>query len=316
MDPKNSLIINRIEYIETDDIIDLNYIVEPTDNNIIRHLVIAGGGTMGFTYYGIIREAHRNNIWHLSNIHTIYGTSVGSIIGTIISLNYDWNTIDEYFINRPWEKVFKYDINSVLSSLQTQGIFGKSVIKDIFKPLLLGKNMPIDITMLQFYEITHIEIHIIATNVNEFKMVDISYKTHPSWSIIDAITASCSVPVLFQPLHKEGITYCDGGIFSNFPINECIANNANPIEILGVNNRTIDNCNNDLSTFSLFEYIVFFIGKLFQLIFNNLNDQIGYYFLVNIESSYLDNIMEVAESKDERKKLVKMGVDVFNEQYT
>ena len=170
--------------------------------------------------------------------------------------------------------------------------------------------------MLEFYEITNIEIHIIATNVNEFKMVDISYKTHPSWSIIDAITASCSVPVLFQPLHKEGITYCDGGIFSNFPINECIANNANPIEILGVNNRTIDNCNNDLSQISLFEYIVFFIGKLFQLIFNNLNDQIGYYFLVNIESSYLDNIMEVAESKDERKKLVKMGVDVFNEQYT
>ena len=41
MDPKNSLIINRIEYIETDDIIDLNYIVQPTDNNIIRHLVIS-----------------------------------------------------------------------------------------------------------------------------------------------------------------------------------------------------------------------------------------------------------------------------------
>lgn len=315
MDPKNTLIISRIEYIESNDIVDPNDIVE-SNNNIIRHIVIAGGGTMGFSYYGIIREAHKKNMWHLSNIRTIYGTSVGSIVGTILSLNYDWNTIDEYFINRPWEKVFKYDINSVLSSLQTQGIFGKSVIEDIFKPLLLGKNMPIDITMLQFYEITNIEIHIIATNVNEFKMVDISYKTHPSWCILDAITASCSVPVLFQPLHKESITYCDGGIFSNFPINECIDNNANPIEIFGVNNRTIDNDNNDLSKLSLFEYIVFFIGKLFQLIFNDINVKLGYYFLVDIDSSYLDNIMEVAESKDERTKLVKMGVDVFNEQYT
>jgi len=282
---------------------------------IIRHIVIVGGGTMGFSYYGILKAAHMNNLWSISNIRTIYGTSVGSIIGTIIALNYDWQTIDDYLINRPWEKVFTYNMQTLFACIHKQGIFGRKIIEDIFTPLLLGKNILPSTTLLEFYNKTNIDLHIMATHVNEFKQVDMSHTTHPSWNLIDAIYASCSVPVLFQPVHHANSTYCDGGIFSNYPINECIENGAIPCEIIGINNRNKNMIEPDMSQYSLFDYIIFLIGKLFQLIFIDTHTDIGYYFLVNIETNCLNNIMEVATSKDERARLIQNGIDVFTQHY-
>jgi len=307
---------NNYECIDYENKVEFNNI---NANKIIRHIVIAGGGTMGFSYYGILKEAHMNKLWSISNIRTIYGTSVGSIIGTIIALNYEWKTIDDYFINRPWEKVFNYDMNTLILSIRNQGVFGRKIIEDIFTPLLLGKNILPSITLLDFYNETNIDLHIMVTNVNEFKPVDLSHQTHPSWNLIDAIYASCSVPVIFQPVHYGNITYCDGGIFSNYPINECIANGAMPCEIIGINginNKNENNIESNMSEYSLIDYIIFLIGKLFQMLFIVKYIDIGHYFVVNIDMNCLDNITEVAESKKERARLIKMGVDVFLEQYS
>jgi len=46
-----------------------------------------------------------------------------------------------------------------------------------------------------------------------------------SGSIVDAVTASCSIPIIFNPVVIDGIHYVDGGLFRNFPVstirNEC-----------------------------------------------------------------------------------------------
>ena len=50
------------------------------NENIIKHLVLSGGGVVGFSFYGLLRETNKKGLWDISNIETIYGTSVGSII--------------------------------------------------------------------------------------------------------------------------------------------------------------------------------------------------------------------------------------------
>jgi hypothetical protein len=32
---------------------------------MIKHLVLSGGGVTGFTFYGILRETHRDGLWKL-----------------------------------------------------------------------------------------------------------------------------------------------------------------------------------------------------------------------------------------------------------
>ena len=101
---------------KTNTIIDASFgiFIQPSIKNnekMIRHVVISGGGLSGFTFYGALRELSKKNYWNLSNIKTIYGTSVGSLIAVLMVLGYDWQETDEYFIKRPLQNVFKLNIN-------------------------------------------------------------------------------------------------------------------------------------------------------------------------------------------------------------
>ena len=71
----------------------------------IKHIVISGGGPTGLLSYGAIRYLAKENFWKLADISSIYGCSIGAYIAIIISLGYEWEWLDDYFIKRPWEKL-------------------------------------------------------------------------------------------------------------------------------------------------------------------------------------------------------------------
>ena len=200
----------------------------------IHHIVISGGGLSGFTFYGALSELSKKNYWILSNIKSIYGTSVGSLIEFILALGYDWQETDDYFIKRPLQNVFKLNVYSMFECIQNKGIFNKKSIECLLLPLFAGKDIPIGITMKEFYELNGIEIHSFATELNSFNLIDMSYKTHPDWSVLDVVYCSCSLPIIFTPFFYENKTYCDGGFLSNYPLKQCINNGADPGEILGM----------------------------------------------------------------------------------
>lgn len=43
-------------------------------------------------------------------------------------------------------------------------------------------------------------------------------KEFRSGILVDAIVASCSIPIIFSPVLIDGIHYVDGGLFRNFPV--------------------------------------------------------------------------------------------------
>ena len=206
---------------------------------IIRHLVIAGGGTFFYNAYGILRETSKRGVWDWKNIRTIYGTSAGAILGYMLAMNFDWDTLDKYIIDRPWEKVFDINMNTLLNSYQNCGILGIQIIRDICEPPLLAKNMSLNTTLLEFYETTGIEVHSFTTEFNDFCLIDVSHKTHPDWKVAEAIYSSCCLPLLFSPFRKENKIYMDGGFFSNYPLRYCVENTSAPLtEIFGIQNKT------------------------------------------------------------------------------
>lgn len=288
-----------------------------TRPSTIRHIVCSGGGVTGFSFYGILKECYSRGIWKFENIETIYGTSVGSIFAVILALNYDWKTMDDYLIKRPWHNVFKFDLFSILDSIDRRGIFGIKTIEDTFSSLLLGKDIPINVTMKEFYDITKIEIHIFTTEIMNFELVDISYKTHPDWRVIDAVYSSCSIPIIFSPLIKENKCYCDGGLLLNYPVDKCIENGANPSEIIGLcSDTTASNTDIMDENSSLLDYVIVILKKVIAAFLPKVQHVIPNEFKIGSPEISIYDIVTTTSNTNRRIELIQNGVDVITNVFT
>lgn len=250
---------------------DINKTYEKTK---IKHIVISGGAIYGFSFFAILKILHQKGIWNLSDIYSIYATSIGSIIATIITLGYEWDVIEKYLVQRPLEHLLKFDISTIFGCIENCGFFSIKVIEELFYNLFTGKDISPTVTMDELFEITNIELHFYTVKVDGFELIDISHKTHPNWKVVEAIYASCAIPPFLQPLIKDNIIYCDGGFLNNNPLGKCIndCKNIEPnfntdsilnIRITGINN--IRNEKNDESInggYTMINYFENFIGNL------------------------------------------------------
>lgn len=283
----------------------------------IRHLVIAGGGLTGLSYYGALRESNLRGEWSLNNIRTIYGCSFGAFLSVLVALDYNWDYIDDYLIKRPWQNVFKYDIYSLFESITNKGFFTISTFETVMTPLLLGKCMEPNITLDEFYRDTQIEIHIFTTDVHTFQEIDLSYKTHPEWRIVDAIYASCAIPIIFAPLKQGDSYYYDGAFFSNYPVKECIENGANPLEILGIcglfhktDKQTI------CSESTMLDCLTVLLGNIMHtMLERKYEDGPSQEYLVETTTLTLSSMYKTALDKNERSRLIEIGSDLVRAKY-
>lgn len=293
---------------------------------IIKHLVISGGANTGYVFFGILKQLLDKSFFNMDEIETIYATSVGTLTAVYFSLGYSIRDIETFIIDRPWHHVFKVDFNTVVRAVQEGGLFNQTQFIQLVNAMLLGKDLEIDITLQEFYEVSKKEIHFYVTSYGKFELVDISYKTHPNWRIVDAIYASCCLPILFDPFVHEGEYYIDGGILKNYPLNKCLEDGHDPENILGIyqtnkveeekadSSQTPFRSTNSSSTYKLFDYIISFLIKLWTFIKlphheneKNVLNQIPALCAIDPWK-----ILEAIESKEERQRLVKIGVDAAN----
>jgi predicted acylesterase/phospholipase RssA len=236
---------------------------------IIKHLVISGGGPTGLLSYGAAKYLEQQKFWSMDNIESIYGTSIGALFAVILSLKHDWNTIDEYIIKCPWDALFQKNatFNDVLHIYTNKGFMSNDFFDIIMKPLLLAKDLSLDVTMKELYDFNQKEIHVMTVELNKFELINVNYKTHPSLKVMDAIKMSCAFPIIFSPKIISGFSqkatilteinenvedkakyvekevdkriYCfiDGGVMCNYPVNVCMEDQkCEPDEILGFRN--------------------------------------------------------------------------------
>lgn len=284
--------------------------IEPTKK--IKHLVISGGIVYGYSFYGCLRQLSKLGMWNIEDIETTHSTSVGTIFSTIIALKHEWDTIDAYIVDRPWHTVFKIDIISIMNCYSTRGILPLDIIERIFLPLFGAKDISVNITLIEFFEITGIEMHYYTTSMTNFETVDLSYLTHPDWKVTDAIYVSCSMPIFFIPFIKNNVWYTDGGFISNYPIDFCLKSlkTSDEDEILGIK---IDfpeiELHNDTT---LFEYIACILLKFSTKMTNHgktIRNEISITPLEDV-SSY--DIYALVNSPEKRRHLIDHGINIAN----
>ena len=287
----------------------------------IKNLVISGGGQTGLTFYGILRESNKYGLWNIENIHSMYATSIGAFICVLLCLKYDWDTLDNYFIKRPWDKVFKFDLYSIINAFEKKGIFDIKLFEEMLSPLLLGMDIPLSITMKEFYAFSNIDLHIYTTELNKFEIVDISHTTHPEWRLIDAVYASSTLPIVFSPFINGEHCYIDGGVLLDYPIKKCLNNGASPDEILGIfKQNPVDNSTivNEKSNF--FDYLIIIFKNIMTKMLNLYNttdykkndNKIKHEIAVLDNFVSLDQMLNAASSSEERQRLIQFGVEIFN----
>jgi predicted acylesterase/phospholipase RssA len=277
----------------------------------IKHLVISGGGPIMIQILAAIQELENNKYLNINEIESIYGTSAGAILAVMFSLNFDWQTLNDYIIKRPWQDVFCIKVQNILDSYTKKGIFDTKTVEKCFKPLLDAKDISLDITLEDFYKVTNKELHIFAFEINDYKIVDISYKTHPNLKLLNAVQMSCALPVLMTPVFFDDKCFIDGGVACNYPLNFCIESGKNPDETLGFKNKYSDDKIVVNKESTLLDYILNFLFKAVFNVHNNYTQPIIKNEVI-CDTSYLsfDTLREAISNIDVRKDLFDKGKKV------
>lgn len=278
----------------------------------IKHLVISGGGASGLLAYAIASQLARKGFWQLADIKSMYGTSIGAYVCFILSLSYDWQWIDDYFIKRPWEKLVASSTTRLTEIYEKKCLINEHFYIDAIVPLLRGKDLDETITMKELYAYNHIDIHIYATDINaaRLKKIDISHESHPDLSVVKALQMTMALPIIFQPICENDFCYVDGGLINNYPLNDCIEQQkCDTDEILGLKNIWKERKYHINEKSSIFDFLLVLMRKM-QASVDTEYDQVEIKYNVHClldDLVYLEKWAEALKSSDMRKSIIEKG---------
>ena len=280
----------------------------------IKHMVFSGGGHNILVMFGAISYLRNKGYLNFSNLQSIDATSAGSLLAFTFMLGIeDDGIIEDYLINRPWDKVFNVTPDVVFKTFQSRGLFDVNVIEQIMEPIMKSCGVDLNITMKELYEMTNIEFTVYATEINKLELVEMTHKNLPDDRVIDVVYKSCSIPPLFQPIIDGDKCYMDGGVFANYPLHcfiERVGDSINLDELFGIKLISEQAEKDNITPESnITDYVFCIIKKLIQhiVIHREHNITIPNELLIYSKGMAFDTLKESIISSEERKHLLNEG---------
>ena len=209
-------------------------------------LVLSGGGAKGAAHIGVLQYIEEAGI----PIDYIAGTSMGSIVGGMYALGYSSDEIRDIISSVDWDRLISNNVDrrkisfsqksdrnthvinvpfsiknntedmqsrSFRNSLPKGLVSGDNLI-NLFNSLAVGYSDPISFDELP------IPFICIATN-----MINGEAEVLDKGEFSKSLRASMAIPILFDPIKMNNTLYVDGGLVSNFPVEQCRAMGADYI---------------------------------------------------------------------------------------
>jgi len=180
----------------------------------LKNLVIGGGGITGFGILGILKNLDDNKL--LNDIRNYLGTSIGSIICTLLIIGF---TIEEIY-----DFAYELDFNKILDNgdidclLENYGLKDINILRYILKRLIITKEPNYEITFIELYNKYKKNLIVNGVCIDSNSMIFFNKKKSPNMKVIDAICISSCIPIVFTPFKFDNKMWVDGGIINNFPI--------------------------------------------------------------------------------------------------
>lgn len=218
-------------------------------------ICLSSGGIKGILMLGCINYYYA--LKKLDNIKYYSGTSAGSIIAMLLAVGYTPMEILGFTCS---DEITRQLANfSIVNITTIHGIYHNSILKDFIdekiRIKLGGKSPTFSEYYKQYGKYILIPVYCISEPVERRKIYCSPDET-PDMKIIDAISLSCNIPIIFQKAVYKDKVYIDGAYTSHFPLEalkERIDYNENceDYKILGVNIR-----NTQYNTDNLLDYIL------------------------------------------------------------
>ncbi len=188
-------------------------------------LALGGGGSRGLAHLGVVRVLEREGI----PIDGIVGTSVGSILGATYGVRPDIESLidttlkylrSERFMNDSFRRMMFGANNAEQNFL---GVIFANVRRSFRFASLIRR--PSILSGEKLREVVHefvgdakfddlkIPFAVPVLDLREPREVLISHGT-----LLDAVTASCSIPGFFPPVKLDGMLLADVGVISSVPV--------------------------------------------------------------------------------------------------
>jgi len=278
----------------------------------IKRLVLPGGGTAGMCLVGALQKLHEADIWNINDIESIYSVSAGSMIAVLVALKFTWETIVDYLVKRPWSDVYNVNLANIFDIFMKKGFYGTDFFVTFFKPFLDSKDISINITMLELYTITGIDLHFCTTELTSLVFTSISHETHPNIEVLTAIQMSAAYPLIISPVFNDGKCYIDGGLLCNYPMSMCLKRHPDKTEVLGIGNQIKDNREDVTEKSSLLEFIESLLYSMVSNLGNRIKDtgnseNIPVYISIPIPNVTLTSIQNTFSDIELRKELLETG---------
>ena len=155
-------------------------------------LALSGGGAKGFAHIGVFKLLDECGLMP----DVIVGTSVGALMGALFADGYSADEIKELFSGREFSEFAQLQ-------LPKSGLFDSKRFRHFLRRHLRAKT----------FEELKTPLIVMATDLDNGESHE--FRSGP---IVEAVTASCSIPIIFSPVVINGVHYVDGGLFHNFPV--------------------------------------------------------------------------------------------------
>jgi NTE family protein len=158
-------------------------------------LALGSGGSKGLAHIGVIKILEKNNV----PIDFIAGSSIGSLIGGFYAATKDISAIEELALSSSWHQL----IELLLDPSLKRGLIKGEKVQDFIRKRIGHKNF------------SDLKIPFTAVTTDLVTGYTVTIK---EGEILQAIRASISVPLVFEPVEMENWLLVDGGISEPVPV--------------------------------------------------------------------------------------------------
>lgn len=167
-------------------------------------------------------------------VRNFVGTSAGSIICLLMALGYSSTEIRKALVETLADDTLTgFDVEKIFDIMTTYGMNDGSGLARGLERLVYKRYHVKDITFIDLAKASGKNLVVCVSNLTKESPEYLSVDTAPGLSVIKAVVASCSIPILFQPVEIGGCMYLDGALYNNFPIDYFSDNKLR--DILGIN---------------------------------------------------------------------------------
>jgi len=191
-------------------------------------VVLSGGGARGIAQVGVLKALEENGI----PIDFVAATSLGAVVGGLYASGYSPAELESLAVNTDWDEVLLLTGDTKRSDLvveqkQESDRTFFSLRFEGFEPVLpAAVSSGQRLTDFLNFQVLQAVYHTDST-FDDLKIPFIAVSTDlisgdrvllGDGSLAEALRASATVPLLFNPVEKDSLRLIDGGLVSNIPV--------------------------------------------------------------------------------------------------